>query len=163
MFSLVQASDIISQRADVSFFKWQGLEERIQRRHVDHCAAKLKRDHILSRLQFNKISFKSEEAGTADSRRISKAWFPLSRNLYVGTHIDEIEQNRVNVWRVARTFPTRDLSYIVSDLLFTHVNCTLVRVNFHCRVHFTCENKIEAMYRRSRVNVIVEPSSSTLP
>ena len=71
MFSLVQASDIISQRANVSFFKWQGLEERIQRRHVDHRATKFKRDHILSRLQFKKISFKSEEAGTADSSSIS--------------------------------------------------------------------------------------------
>ena len=85
------------------------------------------------------------------------AWFPLSPNLYVGGHIDEIKQNRVNVWSVVRTFSTRDLSYIVSDLLFTHVNCTLVRVNFHCRVNFTCVNKIEAMYGRSRVNVKVEP------
>ena len=78
---------------------------------------------------------------------------------YVGGHIDEIKQNRVNVWSVGRTFSTRDLSYIVSDLLFTHVNCALVRVNFHCRVNFTCVNQIEAMYGRSRVNVKVEPCS----
>ena len=78
----------------------------------------------------------------------------------MGGHIDEIKQNRVNVWSVVRTFSTRDLSYIVSDLLFTHVNCTLViGVNFHCRVNFTCVNKIEAMYGRSRVNVKVEPRS----
>ena len=32
-----------------------------------------------------------------------------------------------------------------------------VRVDFHCRVLFTCVNKLEAMYKRSRVNVKVEP------
>ena len=30
------------------------------------------------------------------------------------------------------------------------------KVDFHCRVIFTCVNKIETMYGRSRVNVIVE-------
>ena len=29
------------------------------------------------------------------------------------------------------------------------------KVDFHCRVIFTCVNKIEAMYERSRVNVKV--------
>ena len=78
----------------------------------------------------------------------------------MGGHIDEIEQNRVNVWSVARTFnSTRDLSYFVSDL-FTHVNFTLVRVDFHCRVNFKCVNKIEAMHGRSRVNVKFEPCST---
>ena len=42
----------------------------------------------------------------------------------------------------------------------------LLRVDFHCRVIFTCvkfmfANKIEAMYERSHVSVKVEPPSTS--
>ena len=30
-------------------------------------------------------------------------------------------------------------------------------MDFHCRVNFTCVNKLEVMYKRSRVDVKVEP------
>ena len=35
-----------------------------------------------------------------------------------------------------------------------------LRVDFHCRAILTCENKIEAMYERSQVNVKLEPRST---
>ena len=35
-----------------------------------------------------------------------------------------------------------------------------MKVDFHCRVIFTCVNKIEAMYGRSCVNVKVGPRST---
>ena len=53
------------------------------------------------------------------------------------------------------------LTNIILQVVDEDASLTSLKVDFHCRLIFTCVNKtIEAMNRRSRVNLKGEPRSS---
>ena len=53
------------------------------------------------------------------------------------------------------------LTNIILQVVDEDASLTSLKVDFHCRLIFACVNKtIEAMNRRSRVNLKVEPRSS---